>query len=84
MRNWFEWVKVFALFVGCVMCVASIRRTLESVSGRQWLCYGQALERDGLWHLGPFEEAIPEVTLSDLDHAHRCPGCKSPSKGVGR
>jgi hypothetical protein len=76
--------KILALFVGCVMCCASIRHTVESRSDRQWLCTMQALERDGLNHLWIFELPIPEERLSDLDHAHRCPGCKSPSKGVGR
>jgi hypothetical protein len=77
----FDAVKVFALFVACAACCQSIRRTVESRDDRQWLCTMQALERDGLWRIGPFEPAIPEVRLSDLTHAHRCPSCE---RGVGR
>lgn len=76
----FEWVKVFALFIGMLLCVASINQTLASVSGRRWIDIGQAVERDGYWHLWIFEQAIPEVRLSDMTHAHRCPTCKGVSR----
>lgn len=72
-----DWLKVIALFVGCVLCCQSIRRTVESRTDRQWLCTMQALERDGLWHLWIFERPIPSVNLKDLEHAHKCvPGCR--------
>lgn len=75
-------VKIALLTYGCVLCVQSIADTIASRSGRQWLDTKAAVERDGLWHLGPFEVAIPEVRLSDLTHAHRCPSCKG--REVGR
>lgn len=71
------YMKVAILTYGCILCVQSIAHTLESRSGRQWLCTMQAIERDGFRHLLIFEEPIPKVRLTDLTHAHRCPSCKS-------
>jgi hypothetical protein len=79
-----DFVKVALLTYGCVLCVQSIGDTIRSVPPRQWADVKAALDRDGLWHLGPFEVAVPEVRLSDRSKGHTyCgPGCKA--KEVGR
>jgi hypothetical protein len=76
-----ESLKVLVLAAGCILCAQSIAHTLDEVSGRRWLDIGAALDRDGLWHLGPFELPIPEVTLSDPATFHASCGTTCHERG---
>jgi hypothetical protein len=77
-----ESLKVLVLAAGCILCAQSITTTLGEVSGRRWLDIGAAIERDGFWHLGPFEKPIPSVRLSDPATFHMsCPAsCRERGK----
>ena len=76
-------LKIIALALACVAPCKSIYDTCAARSARQWACTWEALKRDGLWRLGPFEPAVPSVRLSDRSNAHRyCgPGCKAMEVG---
>lgn len=78
-----EFLVVVALTTACLACGASIARTVSAVEPQRLAYLWDAVCERGLCGLGPFEETIPSVRLTDLSRAHRyCgPGCHADKGG---
>lgn len=80
-----DWFKVALLSIACVPPATSIYDYVSNRSARQWQCTWEELKRDGFRRLGPFEEPIPSIRLSDPTTFHMScgPGCTA-RKGATR